>query len=316
MVAAASRPHPEVDRFLAELRERRIPPISTNPLPRARRQYDALLRQAGHQAADHGGVEVTELELSGPGDAALRCRSYRAAGAAAGAVVVYLHGGGWALGSLDGYDGLCRAIAAGAGCELVAVDYRQPPEHVYPAALEDALAALAWAAASRPGRPLVLAGDSAGGNLAAAAALAARDRGGPAVDLQVLLCPIVIDDDGAPSRTEFASGYVLEGADIEWFWDLYCPEPERRREAGASPLRAAHLAGLPPALVVLAELDPLRDDAHAYAERLRESGVTVDLRTYAGMTHGFPCYPGLFTVAGEALETVNAAIAAVKEVVQ
>ena len=205
--------------------------------------------------------------------------------------VVYLHGGGWVVGSLDTHDSVCRRLADGAGCAVVAVDYRLAPEHRYPAAVEDAWNATRWLV-ERGGElgldteRLAVAGDSAGGNLAAVVALKARDAGIP-LRLQVLVYPVTDADLETSSYVGNATGYGLTRSAMAWYWDHYCPDPERRLEADASPLRAPSLAGTAPALVVTCELDPLVDEGEAFARRLEAEGVPVTLVRYAGMIHGF-----------------------------
>jgi len=210
-------------------------------------------------------------------------------------LVVFFHGGGFVYGSLDGYyDPLCRRIARDAACAVVAVDYRLAPEHKFPAGADDCYAALAWAAealdidASR----ILVAGPSAGGNLAAATALRARDAGGPDLAGQVLIYPVLdYYEPPTPSYLEYADGYHLTRADMVWFWDHYLAEPNQADDPRAAPLRASNLAGLPPAFIVAAECDPLHDEAARYAQRLRDAGVATELLDGAGLIHGFLAYP-------------------------
>lgn len=238
-------------------------------------------------------VEVETLEdrtVPGPaGDVAVRV--YRPAGEAPKPVVVYLHGGGWVLGSLAVYDGTCRQLAVGIDAVVVSVDYRLAPEHRFPAALEDSLAALAWAAehaAELGGDPdrLVIAGDSAGGNLAAVVAQVTRDSG-PALAFQLLVYPVTDHEFSSPSMVDNAEGYFLTRYDMQWFFGHYLDDPARADDPRVSPIRADDLGGLPPAFVVTAEYDPLRDQGMAYAEKLAAAGTPVEARTYAGMFHGF-----------------------------
>ena len=205
--------------------------------------------------------------------------------------LVYFHGGGWVVGSLDSHDGPCRALASRTPCVVVAVDYRLAPEHRFPAAVEDAWAATAWVAehAASIGadpRRIAVGGDSAGGNLAAVVALRARDHGLP-LALQLLVYPVTDCSFDTPSYRECASGYFLTLDSMRWFWDHYLGPDGDGADPEASPLRAADLAGVAPALVVTAEYDPLRDEGEAYARRLEEAGVPVTLSRYDGMIHGF-----------------------------
>lgn len=207
--------------------------------------------------------------------------------------VVYFHGGGWVIGDLETHDHLCRAMAKGSGAVVVSVDYRLAPEVRFPAAAEDCYAATRWVAAHGaelridPAR-LAVAGDSAGGNLAAVVAQMARDRGEPRLVFQLLLCPVTDYGFDTASYRENADGYLLTKNAMAWFWHHYLSDPAvEGRDPRASPMRAESLAGLPPAHVVTAEYDPLRDDGEAYAARLREAGVPVTHQRYDGQIHNF-----------------------------
>jgi acetyl esterase/lipase len=219
------------------------------------------------------------------------------------ATVVWFHGGGWVLGGLDTHDAMCRTLANAAQSRVVSVAYRLAPEHPFPTPLEDAWCALRWAAGAQP---LVVGGDSAGGNLAAVCALRARDRGGPALALQVLVYPVTDHD-----FTSYGDrGTMLTARSMEWFWDQYLPDPAARANPEASPLRASDLSGLPPAVVVTAEHDPLRDEGRAYAQRLRDGGVDVTAHHYADMAHPFFAFVNVYERSTEAIERVAARIRA------
>nr|WSX78456.1 alpha/beta hydrolase [Streptomyces sp. NBC_00899] len=223
------------------------------------------------------GPELASVEdLAGPGGVPLR--RYRPGGPGL-PLLVFLHGGGFVFCDLDTHDRTCRRIARACDVDVLAVDYRLAPEHPHPAALDDAVAVLAWA------RPDAVAGDSAGGFLAAAACLALRDAGGPLPGLQALICPNTDLTLSRPSITEKGTGYGLDADTLAFFAASYVLDPAAR--AAASPLHAPDLAGLPPALVVTAEHDALRDEGEAYAERLAAAGVPVRLRREAGLPHGF-----------------------------
>src|ERR1700744_1267970 len=213
----------------------------------------------------------------------MRARVYSPSAGAPG-LVVYYHGGGWVVGSLDGWDSSVRALAVASGCDVVSVDYRLAPEHVFPAAADDAYDALVWAASTSgpaQGRPIVVAGDSAGGNLAAVAALRARDFGGPPVVLQVLVYPVVDCDLDRRSYREFdGDELIVNRRDMAWFWDHYAADPASRSNPYASPLRAPRPSGLPPVYLVTAEHDPLRDEGFAYADRLRAGPAPGEHRHY------------------------------------
>ena len=232
-------------------------------------------------------------------------------------VVVYYHGGGWVVGSVDGWDASVRALAVAAGCDVVSVDYRLAPEHVFPAAVDDAYDALAWAGAGGTpdslanGRPLVVAGDSAGGNLAAVVALRARDSGGPPLALQVLVYPVTDADLNRPSYHEYdGSEFIVNRRDMAWYWDHYVPDPAARANPYASPLRATDLSGLPPAYIITAEHDPLRDEGFAYADRLRAARVPVEHRHYASQIHGFFSFVNVLDDGDKAVAEAGAAIRA------
>lgn len=230
-------------------------------------------------------ASVVDMAVDGPGGA-IPVRRYRPTGEVAG-VCVYLHAGGWIMGDLDFADATCRRLAAGAGCEVVSVDYRLAPEHPFPAAFDDALAVVQWAAAHAAG-PLLLAGESAGGNIAAACAIRARDLGGPRIAGQFLAYPVTDPGlDTASHREVGDRNWLLSTADMKCFWDHYCPPGVNRDDPLVAPLRVADAAGLAPALVFVAELDPLRDEGLAYAARLAAAGVAVQTRTDPGMLHGY-----------------------------
>lgn len=206
--------------------------------------------------------------------------------------LVYFHGGGWVFCSIETHDALCRSIANGAGCSVVSVDYRLAPEHPHPAAVEDAYAATRWVVENAaelgvdPAR-VGVGGDSAGGNLAAVVPMAARERGGPELRHQLLIYPITDCSFETSSYTDNAAGPLLTRDLMQAFWDHYIADPAARAVPTASPLRAQNLAGLPPALVITAEYDPLRDEGEAYAARLAAEGVAVVQTRYDGMIHGF-----------------------------
>ena len=219
-------------------------------------------------------------------------RLYRPGGPGPHPALVFYHGGGWVIGDLYTHDGLCRSLTNAAGCVVASVDYRLAPEWRYPVAVEDAYAALRWlvanaAALGIDARRVAVGGDSAGGNLSTVAALMARDRKGPALVCQALIYPVTNCDLDTPSYLENATGYVLTREGMRWFWRHYLERAEQGREPYASPLLAPNLSGLPPALVLTAECDPLRDEGEAYAARLRDAGVPVTLTRYDGMFHGF-----------------------------
>ncbi|MEP0068705.1 alpha/beta hydrolase fold domain-containing protein [Pyruvatibacter sp.] len=226
------------------------------------------------------------------------------------AAIVFYHGGGWVLGDIDQYDTLGRQLAKRTGAAVVLVDYRKAPEHRYPAAAHDAYDALTWVdgnIASIAGKrvPIIVAGDSAGGNLAAVVAQRAKAENGPDISLQLLVYPVT---DGAMNTPGYANPdnqLLLNTPLMEWFWDHYAPNKEDREEPGASPARAKDLSGLPPALVVTAEYDVLRDEAEAYGEAMRAAGVPVTIKRFDRQMHNFFAMPGLLPAAATALEYVG-----------
>ncbi|WP_055482835.1 alpha/beta hydrolase [Sphaerimonospora mesophila] len=236
-------------------------------------------------------ARVTRVTVPGPGGR-LPLRIYHPFGAPPFACLVQFHGGGWVAGDLDLYDIPARWLADASGCVIITVDYRRAPEHPFPAPLDDCLAAVRWTAdnAWRIGvdpQRIGVMGDSAGGNLAAAVSLRARDEGGPDIRLQVLVYPATDAACATPSYETYAVGYGLESRMMRWYWERYLADPADAGNALASPLRAADLTGLPPTAVMTAEYDPLRDDGERYAARLRSAGVPVTLTRYGGMVHAF-----------------------------
>jgi acetyl esterase len=291
---------PQAKAFLDQLAAANVPDVPAQTPREARMQMELGALMLGRPPKV---ARVDDLTIAGPGGA-LRARltapeieaeAEAGAGAEAGGAVpglVFFHGGGWVLGSIATHDHLCRAIANASGAAVVSVEYRLAPEHPYPAAVDDAEAATVWVAENARAlgidlRRLAVGGDSAGGNVAAVVARRARDRGGPPLALQVLIYPATDAAMSTRSYLENAEGYFLTRAAMAWYWDHYVPDPARRLDPDASPLRAASLAGLPPALVITAGHDPLRDEGEAYARGLAEAGVAVRHVAYPGMIHGF-----------------------------
>jgi acetyl esterase len=250
--------------------------------------------------ADHR-VPVAEAEIT--------VRTYTPGGRGPHPVLVYYHGGGWVIGDLYTHDGLCRSLANAARCVVASVDYRLAPEWKYPVAAGDSYAALRWVAANaiRLGldpRRVAVGGDSAGGNLATVVSLMARDQGGPGLVHQVLIYPVTDNDLNTRSYIENATGYLLTREGMRWFWAHYLADSRQGLEPHASPLRAPSLAGLPSALVITAECDPLRDEGEAYAARLRDAGVPVTVTRYDGMFHGFVRMTRILDKARTALDEI------------
>ena len=275
---------PDVARLLEQLRALDAPPLGAGTADEARRAYDAAPKPAPEPVA-----RVRDAVIPGPaGDVAVRC--YAPTEDDDLPVVAFFHGGGWVLSGLDGHDSLARRLALRSGALVVSVDYRLAPEHPFPAPHDDCWAATAWLAehADRlggDGARLAVAGDSAGGNLAAGVALRARDEGLP-LAFQLLVYPCLDDRPTRPSTVDNATGYFLTSEDMAWFWSRFLPD-ERRDDPYAVPMRAADVSGLAPALVQTAEFDPLRDEGEEWARRLADAGVDVTLSRHDGMIHGF-----------------------------
>ena len=296
--------HPQARALLAELEAAAEPSTAALPPAEARRvARDNALRYA---APPEPVADVREFAIDGPGGA-LPVRIYTPTGQGPFPVLVYFHGGGFLFGGPDEVDDTVRYLAAHTPCVAVSVDYRLAPEHPFPAAPEDAFAALSWVHRHGPEidadpERVAVAGDSAGGNLAAVVCLMARDRDLPLPCLQVLVYPVVdfAHPERYPSIDENAEGYGLSRQDIEIFRDLYLADAAHAADPYASPILAASLEGLPPAWVLIAGYDPLRDQGAAYAERLRQSGARVELRDYGDMVHAFFTMAGVFDRGREA----------------
>lgn len=289
--------HPQVTALMAKLTALGGPPVWEQTPQQARSRVRLPV-------VPEANANIEDRVIPGPGGN-LAVRIYRPAAKGPLGVLVYFHGGGWVLNSVDTHDHICRALANAAGCIVVSVDYRLAPEHKFPAAIEDAFAATCWAAANATnfgGDPkrLAVGGDSSGGNLAAVTALLCRDRQGPKLCHQLLIYPVTDHNFETESYQQNAKGYVLTKRSMQWFWQHYLPNEASGANPYASPLRA-DLHSLPPALVITAEYDPLRDDGEAYAARLKEAGVPVECTQYAGMIHGFLVHMQLLDAGKQAI---------------
>jgi acetyl esterase len=300
---------------LLKLAERNLRPLAGLTPIEAREEMRQAVRVV--EGARIPLPSVREVSIAGA-EAPLRARLYapeEAGEEAAGPLVVYYHGGGWARGDLDTHDQPCRLIAKSSGARVLSVDYRLAPEHPFPAAVEDALAAFrdVLARANEFGADaarVAVAGDSAGGHLAAVTAQQCAAEGGPAPAFQLLIYPATDFAELAPSRVTFAEGFILTKEEMDWYEERFLSPTLDRRDPRVSPLWAEDLAGLPPALVVTAGFDPLRDEGEAYARRLREAGVPTLLRRHAGYVHGFIHSLALGAGAREALAEMGGVLRA------
>lgn len=282
-------PHPKLVAMLEEAERLGVPSVSALSVRAARRQHVA------NATPDAGpAVERTwDLETPSPvAEAPIDLRVYRPGDDGPYPTLLWIHGGGFVLGDLETADPIARSLAVAADCVVVSVGYNRAPEHPFPEPPEECLAALEWTAehvdtfGGDPDR-LAVGGDSAGGNLAAVTALLARDRDGPDLDHQLLVYPVTTDADDLPARAENGDGYGLTTDEMAWFDDQYVDRPADAANPYAYPLKARDLSGLPPATVLTAEFDPLRDDGERYADRLSAAGVPVEYCEYEGMIHGF-----------------------------
>jgi acetyl esterase len=286
-----------------------LPPIHQVPPAEARRQYRDVRAALRPPAPDLN--EVRGFAAEGP-TGAIPLRLYRPAEGAL-PVLVYFHGGGWVVGDLDTHDVVCRQIAKEAHAVVIAIDYRLAPEHPFPAAVEDAWNATTWIAAHAADigidpKRIAVGGDSAGGGLAAVVALMARDSQKLRLTLQVLVYPVTDLRADSASYSDYAEGYVLTRAAMQWYIAQYAPKPQNIEDWRASPLRAPWVHGVAPALVIAAELDPLCDEGEAYARRLRGARVPVEYHRLDGMIHGFLTMGGKIDAANRAVSIVANAL--------
>jgi acetyl esterase len=284
--------HPDAARVCEMIVAARRPALETLTPPQAREAY--LASRKALQPDPEPVAEVADLHATGPAGA-IPLRLYRGHGAGGGQLqpaLVFFHGGGWVIGDLESHDQACRALANAARCIVVAVDYRLAPEHKFPAAVDDAIAATRWIADNAQSlgidaRRLAVGGDSAGGNLAAVVALDARDRGGPQLGFQLLIYPATDMRMNRPSHARHADQLPLRRPTMRWFVGQYLRDAADEADWRASPLRAPSLRNLPPALVATAGFDPLGDEGQAYAQALSDAGVAVVHRRFDGQIHGF-----------------------------
>jgi acetyl esterase/lipase len=303
--------HPQVQAIHDDIVAKQVPALYTMSIEQAR-AADVASATATAGTVEHV-AQVRELAIPGPAGE-LAARIYRPAEGTL-PVLVYFYGGGWSLGTLDTCDAVCRRLANTAMCACVAVSYRLAPEHKFPAAVQDCYAGTAWVAEHAgelgvdPAR-LAVGGDSSGGNLAAAVALLAKAGGGPAVVHQLLVYPNTDYLADTASMRAVTDKHFFNPTSIAWYWGMYLGTPQDGDNPLASPLRAGDLSGLPPATVITAEYDPLRDEGELYAERLRDAGVPAETIRYDGMMHGFFTMFGVLDTAQEAVTAAAGRLAA------
>lgn len=294
---------PQAQALLDKVKQSGIPAYDTLTPQVARMFYDKACELARGELPELYAVE--DILIPGP-DGELTARCYRPSESTGLPVLVFFHGGGYTIGSLNSHDAVCRHLCAGAGCLVISIDYRLAPEHAFPAAIDDAYAATCWIAdhATELGADtsrLAVAGDSAGGNLSAVTCLKARDKGYPNICFQLLIYPGTDMTESFPSHRKFAEGYLLTSTLIHWFHKHYLPQDIDTRDWRGSPLHAGDHSGLPAAHVITAGFDPLQDEGKAYAEKLQAAGIAVSYTHYEGMLHGFITQPGFIDKSREAL---------------
>ena len=300
---------PQVRAVLAYLAQLGLPSIDRIAAPEARRQYRET--RAALQPAAPVLPLVRDLDTD-EASGSIPLRLYRPSDGVLPALI-FFHGGGWVVGDLETHDVVCRQLAAEAGVIVIAVEYRLAPEHPFPAPVDDCWAATRWIAAHAvelgvDASRLAVGGDSAGGGMAAVVALMARDAGGPALTYQILIYPVTDLRENVASHSKHSDGYLLTRDLMRWYVAQYAPTSDRVLDWRASPLLAPSVNGVPPALVITAGVDPLRDEGEAYARRLEEAGVVVDYLCLGGMIHGFLTMGGKIDTAHRAVSTVAAAL--------
>lgn len=303
--------HPQIQAIIVKLDELGVPMLQHVSTEEARTLMETM---SAARNEDFPPPDIYEVENASTGDGYghVPVRIYRTTAETRAPVIIFFHGGGHVIGSLDSYDTVARFLALKAGCTLVSVDYRLGPEHPFPAAVEDCFDATHWVADNAellridPAR-LAVCGDSAGGNLAAVVALKARESGALVISAQALVYPVIDYRGGTASYARYGVGYgVLETDTIAWFMQRYLPDPSLRDDWRACPRNAMSLADLPPALILTAQCDILHDEGVAYGAQLEAAGVPVEYADFTGMVHGFFSYLGLVDAAERAHETVAA----------
>ena len=302
---------PQAKTYLDNLASQNVPPFTELTIEEIREntRLEALSLGDPQPVGRIEDRKVPRLDGQGQSSLEVPIRIYMPRAALTAGAFVFYHGGGWVTGDIASHEAICCELANTVGCVVVSVEYRRAPEHKYPAAVEDAYAATRWvhdhAEEIRVDRDrIAIGGDSSGGNLAAAVAQMLRDNHDFKPALQVLVYPVIDFRFDTPSYEENAKNYGLTREKMRWYWNCYLAREEDGAEPYASPVRAANLAGLPPALIITAQHDPLRDEGEAYARRLRQCGVEVTLSRYDGMIHGFFRREAIFDRAKEAIQEV------------
>ena len=301
---------PEYQTMLDELAETPGPAF-TDLTPAEAREMYRLMRPVNPELTV---ADLLDRNIESSSGQTIPIRVYTPPGDGPFPVYVNYHGGGWVIGDLDTADAVCRELCNAVPCVVVSVDYRLAPEHIYPAAVEDSYAALCWSANHMPllngSGKLAVGGESAGGTLAAVMCQKARDEDGPRIDFQLLAYPVTDADLTRQSYQDNGEGYILETATMAWFWDYYCPDVAMRQQPYASPIRAEDLSNLPPALVIAAEFDPLRDEGMAYAEALTAAGTSAEAICYDGLVHDFFATAQVFQASRSGFERACEALRA------
>jgi acetyl esterase len=304
---------PQVKAFLDQMKAAGGPKMQDAGPVAGREMFAGLMQMVGPKDVPVGKTENRMIPGVGGVQVPIRITTPVAAGGEPLPALVHFHGGGFVIGSVDTHDGLCRLMANEGGFRVISVDYRLAPEHKYPAAIDDAFAALTWIAENAAdigvdANRIAVGGDSAGGALAAEVAQLAKAKG-ISIDAQLLMFPVTQIGAETRSLKEFAVGYFLERDTLEWFYKCYLPEGADTSDPRISPLRAKDLSGLPPAYIMLGGFDPLHDEGMEYADKLRAAGVKVTVAEYEGMVHTFTYLQSVLPQAHEALAKASKAIA-------
>jgi acetyl esterase len=307
--------HPKL-RERIDYEAKAFPDLTTIPVPEGREVVRAMARETDRLAGPPPPLDRVESHSIPLPSCQLPIRFYFPSRIPSPSpVLCYLHGGGWVFGDLETHDHQCREIAARSRVVVASVDYRRSPEEKFPVALEDSYAALQWLSDPMIARrfrlrsdQIAVGGDSAGGNMAAVLCVLARERKGPPLVGQVLICPVTAYLPDTPSYAAYGTGFGLDAAFMPWMWEQYLASPRQGQDPRVAPLRTPDLSGVPPALVITAEYDVLRDEGELFADRLRQAGIPTQATRYNGMIHGFPDYRGIVPEGRYAIEEIAATL--------